>query len=245
MTAETEVCPIHGPSTGQPGCPYCARTSKTESYVIVCGGDGYATAIVHSREEMERGFVRALWPDADFNNLDEEQRQMLAYIQDEDQWETDSRFGRIRFGESYEDGWIVVSRLTGDLFGAAAETTAERSIATAADIIRTFEHALVKIDTYSPASTVQPVQIAREALTKAYGPNYRSAVKASEPLDDGKTKLAIVMLERFRDGRLQTAQGTHETLLGPRDQLLQEADWFDHAVKVLRATLKTSDDPAR
>lgn len=60
------------------------------------------------------------------------------------------------------------------------ETSAgDRATATACEIIRTFEHALVKIDTYSPASTVQPVQIAREALTKAYGPDYRSAVKTS------------------------------------------------------------------
>jgi len=56
-------------------------------------------------------------------------------------------------------------------------------------------------------------------------------------LDAGKTKLAITMLERFRDGGLMTAQDTHESLLGPRDQLLQEADWFDHAAKVLKRSL--------
>lgn len=66
----------------------------------------------------------------------------------------------------------------------------------------------------------------------------RPTIETFEQHDAGTTKLAISMLERFRDGRLQTAEGTHTSLLGPRDQLLQEADWFDHAVKVLRSTLK-------
>jgi len=65
----------------------------------------------------------------------------------------------------------------------------------------------------------------------------RPAPETPPDLDAGKTKLAITMLERFRDGRLMTAQDTHESLLGPRDQLLQEADWFDHAAKVLKRSL--------
>jgi len=70
-------------------------------------------------------------------------------------------------------------------------------------------------------------------------PNCGHLLQGETPpaLDAGKTKLAITMLERFRDGRLMTAQDTHESLLGPRDQLLQEADWFDHAANVLKRSL--------
>lgn len=69
----------------------------------------------------------------------------------------------------------------------------------------------------------------------------RASHEPFEQLDAGKTKLAIALLERFRDGRWQTANGTHESLLGPRNQLLEEGDWFDHAAKVLRASLKSGE----
>lgn len=71
-------------------------------------------------------------------------------------------------------------------------------------------------------------------------PRLVSSPEPGEHLDSGKTKLAIVMLDRFRDGRIQTAGGTHTSLLGPREQLLEEADWFDHAAKVLRSTLQSA-----
>ena len=82
-----------------------------------------------------------------------------------------------------------------------------------------------------PALSTRPAGTA-EARWNAYVRSIETSAHNA-----GATKLAITMLERFRDGRIATAAGTHETLLGPRDQLLQEADWFDHAVKVLRSTL--------
>lgn len=115
-------------------------TSKTESYIVIVGGDGYGTAIVHGREEMERAFVRAMWPDADFSKLDEEQLQVLAVVQDQDNWEIDGLLGRKKFIESYEDGWIEILRHTGNLFGPQVETSAPaypiRSHADALEVIR-------------------------------------------------------------------------------------------------------------
>jgi hypothetical protein len=89
----------------------------SERYVIIAGGDGYMTATVEGREAMEQAFVRAHWPDADFSNLSDDEKQTLDCIQDEDEWKIDFRLGRTDFHVSYEDGWVAVYRLTDDLVG--------------------------------------------------------------------------------------------------------------------------------
>ncbi len=54
-----------------------------------------------------------------------------------------------------------------------------------------------------------------------------------------KTAVAITLLGGFRDGRIDAARAARQkvTILGPPEQLENEADLFAHAVEVLRSTL--------
>jgi len=106
--------------------PSKIESPEAERYVIIAGGDGYGTATVTGRDAMEKAFVRAHWPDADFAKLDEEQQRCLDYIRDEDEWEHQIDLGRVKFFARYECDWVEVIRLTDDLVGSQHETSAER-----------------------------------------------------------------------------------------------------------------------
>lgn len=70
-----------------------------------------------------------------------------------------------------------------------------------------------------------------------------------EPLasasDESKTLVAITMLGQFRDGRVEAAKAARErvTVLGPPEQLEQEADLFAHAVRVLWNSWRLTQPP--
>lgn len=137
-------------------CPDCRNQFVQPFKCTTCGAQKLYDETVRSQAAQIEHLQHA------FKNFHRALCERFGYFHDEVDWQRDQ-----------------VSLIEHIAKRGAVETPAERSVATACEILRTFELALVKIDTYSPASTVQPVQIAREALTKAYGPNYRSAVKTT------------------------------------------------------------------
>jgi len=93
---------------------------EVERFLIVTGGDGYATVTVEGREAMERAFVRAHWPSVDFDKpLNEEEQQTYDFVRDEEQWSCGMRGERECLNVSYEDGWVNVFRITDTLAWAA------------------------------------------------------------------------------------------------------------------------------
>lgn len=55
----------------------------------------------------------------------------------------------------------------------------DKAIATTMEMLSVMENALREIDSFSIGSSIQPVQIARDALRKLYGPGYRTQTDAS------------------------------------------------------------------
>lgn len=70
--------------------------------------------------------------------------------------------------QAHKDRGALLSMLTPEQRGD------ESGLATVMEIVAVMDKALRDIDDYSAGSTIQPVQIAREALRRLYGPNYRS-----------------------------------------------------------------------
>jgi len=70
--------------------------------------------------------------------------------------------------------------------------------------------------------------------------------------DPCRVALAIGLLETFRDGRINSLNSTHESILGSRAQLESERDVFGYAIDALRtlnrrygAAQKAADDRIR
>jgi hypothetical protein len=62
----------------------------------------------------------------------------------------------------------------GEMRPHALTSPPDAALATTMKIVGTMEKALRQIDDYSAGSTIQPVLVARDALRKLYGDNYRS-----------------------------------------------------------------------
>ena len=92
-----------------------------EQYILIAGGDGYTSMVVDGREAMERAFLALHWDPMDFNDLTDEQRELLAVVRDENEWNTDALHGRIAFDVQHEDGWVRIYRLVNPLPGFAPE----------------------------------------------------------------------------------------------------------------------------
>lgn len=91
------------------------------------------------------------------------------------------------------------------------------------------------------------VSVAFEAFSAGWDAAMRAAVPPEATQwspHHAKTAVAITMLGRFRDGRIEAINAPKQTILGLRDHLEQEADLFAHAIDVLRGTLAAVTKPA-
>lgn len=99
----------------------------------------------------------------------------------------------------------------------AAHEPSDAATATMMQIVATMEKALRQIDDYSAGSTIQPVLIARDALRKLYGPNFRTAEsRAAQPPDAVCVAAQALVDEYYGNGewvKNQTVEALRAVLL--------------------------------
>lgn len=89
-----------------------ANRPTDERYIVISGGDGYCTHAAASVADMERLFLEAHFGHVDMQALDDEQRELLAWIRDDDHWTLYGRADRLHCRIDHEDGWVAVYRVT-------------------------------------------------------------------------------------------------------------------------------------
>lgn len=96
-------------------------------YLLVSGGDGYEAKIV-TAAELDEAYVGLHFSPAS-SCPDDERKAMLEHLHDEDNWELNHELGRVRYGQSYEDGYVEVVRLIHGVSERAADLRAINEIA--------------------------------------------------------------------------------------------------------------------
>jgi hypothetical protein len=81
-------------------------------WLIAVGDDGMHSRLVIGWVALRRAWLDAHYSLVDHDNLDDQERETLALLDDEDEWVRDGRGDRFQLSVHYEGDWVRVTRVT-------------------------------------------------------------------------------------------------------------------------------------